>query len=130
MMFPINIRFLFSPDILYTPLFISTDMENDDLLVRRKRVDSFGEWEYECVYCDRWLPKNKFRGCIDYIDAYGNCLMCSSCRASKAQITQKENMRTEVDYMLKQLGYDLSGEIPVHIQFLMRHNLPIKEKDL
>lgn len=105
-------------------------MENDDLLVRRKRVDSFGEWEYECVYCDKWLRKNKFRGCVDYIDAYGNCLMCSSCRASKAQITQKENMRAEVDYMLKQLGYDLSGEIPVHIQFLMRHNLPIKEKDL
>ena len=67
------------------------ELNDDDLLIRRKRVDEYGEWEFECRYCDRWLPKTKFRGCVDYIDAYGNCLMCMNCRASKGQQTQKEN---------------------------------------
>lgn len=67
----------------------------DDLLVRRKRVDTQGEWEYECNRCEVWLPKEKFRGCTKYIDAYGNCLMCSKCRARKALEKRQEG---EVEY--------------------------------
>jgi hypothetical protein len=103
--------------------------EDDELLVRRKRVDEYGEWEYECRYCERWLPKSKFRGCVDYIDAYGNCLMCKNCIASKGQRTQKENMNKEVKLMLNNLNYDTSGEIPIWIQFHQRHNLSIKNTD-
>lgn len=106
-------------------------MENkDELLIRRKRVDTEGYWEYECVYCDKWLVKSKFRGCVEYIDAYGNCLMCSSCRALKAQTHQKENMRKEVDNMFNNLGYDTSGEVPIFIQFHQKHNLPLKRRDM
>ena len=105
-------------------------MENDNLLVRRKRIDNDGEWEFECNICEKWLGQNRFRGCIEYVDAYGNCLMCSSCRASRAQMTQKENTRNQVDYILKELGYDMSGKIPIHHQFLTKNNLPIKDKDL
>jgi len=103
--------------------------DNDDLLVRRKRVNEYGEWEYECVYCEKWLQKNKFRGCIDYIDAYGNCLTCSSCRATKGQIHQKENMRRDVDIIFKGMGFDISGEVPIYIQFHEKHNLKLKTRD-
>ena len=102
---------------------------NDELLIRRKRVDEYGDWEYECRTCELWLPKNKFRGCVEYIDAYGNCLMCSSCRALKAQVNQKLNTRKQADIIFNNLGYDTSGEVPIYIQFHEKHNLPIKKKD-
>lgn len=102
---------------------------NDDLLIRRKRVDAEGYWEYECRYCSLWLPKSKFRGCIDYIDAYGNCLMCASCRAKKSQITQKENYKKELDKIMIILGFDPYSDIPVFKQFHAKHNLKLKKKD-
>jgi hypothetical protein len=105
------------------------ELNDDELLIRRKRVDEYGEWEFECRYCDRWLPKTKFRGCVDYIDAYGNCLMCMNCRASKGQEKQRENMDRELKVILNNLNYDTSGNIPIWIQFHERHNLPIKNKD-
>lgn len=101
------------------------DDYDDELLIRRKRVNDIGEWEYECRYCDLWLPKKKFRGCVDYIDAYGNCLMCSSCRGKKAQQTCKANLKEEVDKIMIKLGYDPYGDEPVYIQFHKRHNLPL-----
>jgi len=105
-------------------------MEDDDeLLIRRKRVDEEGEWEYECVYCEKWLPKNRFRGCIDCIDAYGNCLMCSSCKSKKAQITQKENLNNELNKIMKAMGFDVDSDIPIYIQFHEKHNLPLKRRD-
>ena len=102
---------------------------NDELLIRRKRVDEYGDWEYECRTCELWLPKNKFRGCVEYIDAYGNCLMCSSCRVAIGQKHQKEDMRKEVDSMFNILGYDTSGEVPIYIQFHEKYNLPLKRRD-
>lgn len=124
-MFPLYYSVIFSP-----PFFNLTKMEdNDELLVRRKRVDSFGEWEYECSKCLLWLPKTRFRGCVDYIDAYGNCLMCSSCKGKKTQETQKKNMKKELNRFLQALGYDTESDIPVHIQFAKKHNLPINNKD-
>jgi hypothetical protein len=104
-------------------------LEDDELLIRRKRVDEYGDWVYECRSCELWLPKSKFRGCIEYIDAYGNCLMCSSCRVAVGQQHQKEDMRKEVDIMFNNLGYDTSGEVPIYIQFHKRHNLPLKRRD-
>ena len=106
------------------------ELNDDELLIRRKRVDEDGNWQYECVYCEKWLPKTKFRGCVDYTDAYGNCLMCMNCRASKGQETQRKNTARVVNEILTYMGYDLSGEVPVWIQFHQRHNLPIKNKDL
>lgn len=103
--------------------------DDDELLIRRKRVDEYGDWEYECRYCERWLPKSKFRGCVDYIDAYGNCLMCSSCKATKGQITQKQNIQVELRKLLTSLEYDMDSDISIHHQFCLRHNLPIKNKD-
>jgi hypothetical protein len=81
------------------------EKEPDYLLVRRKRVDPNGEWEYECHNCELWLPKGRFRGCVNYIDAYGNCLMCSSCRSKisrqKAVVSEKE----EVERILVGIGF-------------------------
>jgi S-adenosylmethionine hydrolase len=96
--------------------------ENNDL-IRRKRVNEFGEWEYECRYCDNWLPKNKFRGCVEYIDAYGNCLMCSSCRAKKSQETRVENNEDLVKQVLTLMGYDTSSKTPVWKQFYEKNNI-------
>jgi hypothetical protein len=75
--------------------------ENDDLLVRRKRMNEEGEWEYECRECCEWLPKDRFRGCKTYVDAYGNCLMCSSCRSKKANL---KKIKTEEDWKEHILG--------------------------
>lgn len=69
--------------------------ENDEMLVRRKRVDENGDWEYECRECDNWLSKEKFRGCRTYVDAYGNCLMCASCRSKKAN---QKKLKTEEEW--------------------------------
>jgi hypothetical protein len=55
--------------------------------------------------------------------------MCSSCRATKGQVNQKLNTRKQADIIFKNLGYDISGEVPIYIQFHQKHNLPIKKKD-
>jgi hypothetical protein len=82
-------------------------MENstDDLLVRRKRVNPDGEWEYECRECELWLPKNKFRGCVNYIDAYGNCLMCSSCRSKLSHQKALDNEKEGMKELLTKIGF-------------------------
>lgn len=105
------------------------ELEDDDLLIRRKRVDAEGHWSFECRYCELWLPKSKFRGCIDYIDAYGNCLMCASCRAKKSQITQKQNAKEELDRIMIVLGFEPNTDIPIFKQFHTKHNLMLKKKD-
>lgn len=93
------------------------------MLVRRKRVNEFGEWEFECSECLLWLSKNRFRGCVQYIDAYGNCLMCSSCRGKKSQQKKLDEDKEEVKRMLRVMGYDPDSEIPVWQQFHDRHGL-------
>jgi len=90
---------------------------------RRKRIDFNGEWEYECASCKLWLPKNKFKGCVDKIDAYGNCLSCRSCISREANKTKLTNEQKEVNEILISMGYDLDSDIPVHIQFKNKHNL-------
>jgi hypothetical protein len=77
----------------------------DDLLVRRKRVDPEGEWEYECNRCEVWLPKDKFRGCTKYVDAYGNCLVCSRCRAAKALETRQDEEKESAKELLEAIGF-------------------------
>jgi hypothetical protein len=73
--------------------------------IRRKRVGKEGEWEYECAKCDLWLPVEKFRGCKTYTDPYGNCLMCSSCRAKATRQTLKVNEEIQVKQLLKIIGF-------------------------
>ena len=103
---------------------------NDELLIRRKRVDELGEWQYECRYCNLWHPKSRFRGCVDFIDAYGNCLMCSSCKSKKAQSTQKENLYRQLNTLMKDIGYDVDSDIPIYKQFHKKYNLPLKRRDM
>lgn len=93
-------------------------------LVRRKRIDFDGYWEYECDVCKLWLPQKKFRGCINYVDAYGNCLMCSSCRAKLGQQHKQQNEQELLKEIMVQLGFDPYSEKPVWQQFHDRHNLP------
>ncbi len=76
-----------------------------DFNIRRKRVGEDGEWEYECVRCERWLEKPKFRGCVQYTDPYGNCLICSSCRAKQTRQTQKENEQESIKHILTLIGF-------------------------
>jgi len=80
-------------------------MEKPDLLIRRKQMNYEGEWEYECSVCNDWLPKSKFRGCKNYVDAYGNCLMCSSCRSKLSHQRAVDNERQEVVRILTLLGF-------------------------
>jgi len=102
---------------------------DDELLIRRKRIDVNGDWEYECRYCELWLPKSKFRGCIDFIDAYGNCLMCNSCKTRKAQITLRDNQKEELDRVMRVMGFDPDSDIPIYKQFHAKHNLQLKRRD-
>jgi hypothetical protein len=70
-------------------------MSDDQTRVRR--VNYEGEWEYECIECKEWHPKEKFGGCKTYVDGFGNCLMCLSCRASinSRGIKQREMERAK-----------------------------------
>jgi hypothetical protein len=73
--------------------------------IRRKRVDEQGDWEYECNSCENWLPQQKFRGCVKYIDAYGNCLICSSCRAKHSKHKQMEDDELSAKELLRMIGF-------------------------
>jgi hypothetical protein len=106
------------------------ELNNDELLIRRKRVDEYGDWEYECRSCELWLPKSKFRGCVDFIDAYGNCLMCYSCKSKRAQTKQKENANAQVKLFMKAIGYDVDSDVPIFKQFHQKYNLRLKKRDM
>jgi hypothetical protein len=73
--------------------------------IRRKRVGETGEWEFECSGCETWYEKSKFRGCKKYTDPYGNCLLCSSCRAKKTRTTQKSSDEISAQHILKMIGF-------------------------
>lgn len=73
--------------------------------IRRKRVGETGEWEYECSGCEKWYEKEKFRGCKRYTDPYGNCLLCSSCRAKQTRTTQKSSDELAAQHILKMIGF-------------------------
>jgi len=88
-----------------------------DNLTRRRRVGIDGNWEYECNECEKWLPKEKFRGCVDKVDAYGNCLMCRSCISVEAHKVRDQRERKLIDKVLIGMGYDVNSDIPVHKQF-------------
>lgn len=73
--------------------------------IRRKRIDEVGEWEYECSSCELWLPKEKFRGCVKFVDAYGNCLICSSCRAKHSKKKQMDDDANNAKLVLEMIGF-------------------------
>ena len=79
--------------------------DNNEMLVRRKRINENGDWEYECSECEIWLPKERFRGCKNYVDAYGNCLMCSGCRACKSTKTRIDSEEESVKEILTAIGF-------------------------
>lgn len=98
--------------------------EQPDLIVRRKRVNDFGEWEHECVDCDRWLPKSKFSGCVEKIDAYGNCLVCASCRQKNSNKKRELTIKKQTEEFLLSIGYDSKLEKPIWQQFNDKHGFP------
>jgi hypothetical protein len=73
--------------------------------IRRKRVGEEGEWEFECSGCDEWFEKEKFRGCKTYTDPYGNCLLCSSCRAKQTRRVQKVSDEESAKELLTNIGF-------------------------
>jgi len=83
---------------------------------RRKRVNEDGNWEYECNSCERWLEKDKFKGCVDKIDAYGNCLMCRSCISKKGNKKRIDNVKDEVDELFIRMGYNPYSDVPIYKQ--------------
>lgn len=89
--------------------------------IRRRRINEQGEWEYECSSCEDWFLKTKFKGCVEKIDAYGNCLMCRSCIAHKANKNRVFNEKEVVDEILIILGYDPYSNIPVYKQTEQRY---------
>jgi len=91
---------------------------------RRRRINEDGEWEYECSSCERWLMKSKFKGCVEKIDAYGNCLMCRSCISKRANLKKMDGIKEEVNELFIRMGYNPYSDIPIYKQFENR----IKEK--
>ena len=73
--------------------------------IKRRRIDEDGEWEYECSHCNNWLPKKKYRGCKHYVDAWGNCRVCSSCRMALGHLNRIQNEREIVDEILEGIGF-------------------------
>jgi len=91
---------------------------------RYRRVNSDGEWEYKCISCEIWKLKDKFAGCVEKTDGFGNCLTCRSCITSKANKTKEHNIQREVREILTILGYELDNpEYPVWKQFNDKHNI-------
>lgn len=91
--------------------------------IRRRRINEEGEWEYECSSCKLWLNKKKFWGCVNKIDAYGNCLMCRSCIASKGNNNRLSQEQNEVNEILISMGYNPFSDIPVYKQVEERNRL-------
>lgn len=104
--------------------FYSTMEEQEDLIIRRKQINEFGEWEHECVDCELWLPKRRFSGCVEKIDAYGNCLVCSSCRQKNSNKKRKITIENYNNDFLTKLGFDVNSVKPVWQQFYDKHGFP------
>jgi len=88
---------------------------------RRRRINEDGEWEYECISCEEWLEKEKFKGCFNKIDAYGNCLLCRSCISRKAMEKRNNNVIEEVNELFIRMGYNPYSDIPIYKQVEERH---------
>ena len=97
----------------------------DDKLVRHRRVNEDGDWEYECVKCLDWKPKSKFKGCVDKVDGFGNCHICRNCISVIANQTKRDINKQDVDRVMKLLGYEVNNpDNPVRVQFHKKYNLP------
>jgi len=94
-----------------------------DDLTRRRRINEEGEWDYECASCKLWLGKEKFWGCVNKIDAYGNCLMCRRCSASKGMEKRTSNEKDVVNDILISMGYNPFSDVPVYKQVEERRKL-------
>ena len=88
---------------------------------RRRRINEEGEWEYECISCKLWFDKSKFWGCVNKIDAYGNCLTCRSCISKGANQKRISNEQDEVNMIFIKMGYNPYSDIPIHKQVEERH---------
>jgi hypothetical protein len=98
----------------------------DNILQRHRRIDIDGNWEYLCVSCNIWKLKEKFKGCVDKIDGFGNCLTCRSCISHKCHITKVSNDDADVKLFMLKLGYEVDNpENPVWLQFHKKYNLPL-----
>jgi hypothetical protein len=76
-----------------------------NLLVRKKRVSTEGEWEYECAICLNWFPKVSFSGCRKAVDAYANCLLCKKCKHGKIKTIKEDNVERLKNEILTDMGF-------------------------
>jgi hypothetical protein len=91
--------------------------------IRRRRVNELGEWDYECSSCLLWLDKSKFKGCVEKIDAYGNCLMCRSCISQRANKKKMSAEQKEVREIFIRMGYNPDSDVPIYKQVEERYKL-------
>lgn len=76
-----------------------------DDLTRERRVSYEGEWEYKCIECLDWKDKERFGGCITFVDGFGNCLMCKECRYKNAAKKKKQTENLSVKNVLEAVGF-------------------------
>ena len=84
------------------------------------------EWCY-CSSHDGWLPCSEFGKVKKYTTGYN--YRCKECALSKIpskynpRKTQTFNEENSVREILKIIGYNPDSQIPVHEQFLIKHDL-------
>jgi hypothetical protein len=97
----------------------------DNKLQRQRRINNDGEWEYLCPYCNTWKLKERFKGCVDKIDGFGNCRKCRSCISSYAHSQKDTSIRKQANILMIKLGYEVGNpDNPVWVQFHKKYNLP------
>lgn len=93
-----------------------------DSSTRYRRVNEEGEWEYLCPKCEEWKVKERFKGCVESVDGFGNCKICRSCISVKANVARHNSTQEGVDYILSKMGYEVGNpDNPVWVQFHNRY---------
>jgi Fe-S-cluster-containing dehydrogenase component len=71
---------------------------------------------------------SKCRACVKqyYKDLQNGIRMSPEERLNQIRLSKRKGMETEKEYafeILSEIGYDIKGELSVHQQFMLKHNL-------
>jgi hypothetical protein len=96
----------------------------------------------QCNVCNEFKPESSFtknkhtsdgllkkcRECVNlYIRDLNNGIrMSPEERLNQIRLSKRKGMETEKEYafeLLSEIGYDIKGELSVHQQFMLKHNL-------
>ena len=96
----------------------------------------------QCIACNEFKPESSFsknkhtrdgllKKCKDcskqYVKDLANGIrMSPEERLNQIRLSKSKGMETEKEYayeILAEIGYDIDGELSIHEQFLMKHNL-------